>query len=86
VTSVAFYTPEMKEAWKSIPKPFRFTVDIVGHSHSLSIRIYENEVQRMDDTQLADFADYLNEVKHTLESFGAIIWIEGVKGNAPRRV
>lgn len=79
------YTEAAAAAWKSIRKPWPFTLDVVQHSHSLSLRIYESEFKNLTGAQYADATDYLNEVKHTLEASGEIVFIEGVKGVPPRR-
>lgn len=84
-TAVGVYTPELASKVRNLGKPFLFTVDIVEHSHSYSLRVYEPEVRKFSPSMYIDAADYLNNLKHLLEAHGLIVFIEGVKGDAPRR-
>lgn len=79
------YDITMAKAMRSIPKPLKFTVDIVEHKEYTEIRVYENDLMQFNDSKRVQAMDYLNKVDILLKSFGLKSFIGGCHGDPPRR-
>jgi hypothetical protein len=75
----------MAKAMRSIPKPLKFTVDIVEHKEYTEVRVYENDLMQFNDSKRVQAMEYLNKVDTLLKSFGLKSFIGGVSGDPPRR-
>jgi hypothetical protein len=68
------YTPQIKQAVRSIKAPHEFVIDIieydmVGHEF-LGIRFYESQWEYYNEKERLACILYLDRVKSTIESFG----------------
>lgn len=79
------YDKTMAKAMRAIPKPLKFTVDIVEHKEYTEIRVYENDLMQFNDSKRVQAMEYLNKVDTLLKSFGLKSFIGGVSGDPPRR-
>ena len=68
------YTREVATAVREVPKPFKFTMDIVEHDqpklYYVELRLYDNEVLAMDDNHWQQCLSYLLKVKSVIQLFG----------------
>jgi hypothetical protein len=69
------YTPEMASAFKSISAPKGFGVVLYENDDFLTMEIDPKELVGLSDKNKTKAVDYINQVKKTLESFGAVVFI-----------
>jgi hypothetical protein len=69
------YTPEMASAFKSISAPDGFGVVLYENDDFLTMEIDPKELISLSDDDKTKAVDYINQVKKTLESFGAVVFI-----------
>jgi len=69
------YTPEMATAFRAIEAPKNFGVVLYENDDFITIQIDPKELLDITEQQGIEIAKYINEVKHTLESFGAVVFI-----------
>lgn len=67
------YTVEMARAFKSIPPPENFGVQIIDNEHFLSVKAKEDVFMRLDDFGKRRAVEYMVRVKKALEDNGAIV-------------
>lgn len=72
------YSGLVADAWKKIPKPFKFKVEIVAVPDAMFVRVYENEIMQFNESQRVQIMEYLESVRKTIASFGMQCHIEGV--------
>jgi len=69
------YTMEMAKAFKAIKSPKNFGVVIYDNDDFVTIKINPEKLLNLTTKQIEDITEYLNKVKKTFESFGAIVFI-----------
>jgi len=69
------YTPEMASAFKSIVAPDNFGVILYENDDFITMEIDPKDLVNLSDEDKIKAVDYVNNVKKTLESFGAIVFI-----------
>jgi hypothetical protein len=69
------YTPEMASAFKNISAPKGFGVVLYENDDFLTMEIDPKELINLSDDDKVKAVEYVNQVKKTLESFGAIVFI-----------
>jgi hypothetical protein len=79
------YDKTMAKAIRSIPKPLKFTMDIVEHMEYIEVRVYENQLMQFNDSKRVQAMEYLNKIDTLLKSFGLKSFIGGSHGDPPRR-
>jgi hypothetical protein len=67
------YTNEMKRAFRSIPAPKNFTVQIIDHDNFLTVKAIESQFMRLVDDEKREAVEYMINVKKALEMNGAIV-------------
>lgn len=79
------YTREMSLAIKQIKPPYNgMVVDFVEFPDYVGIRVYENQIMSMSESQKVSVMEYLQLLRVTLESFGVKANFDGAKGDPPR--
>jgi hypothetical protein len=66
---------EMAKAFKAIKSPKNFGVVIYDNDDFVTIKINPEKLLNLTTKQIEDITEYLNKVKKTFESFGAIVFI-----------
>jgi hypothetical protein len=82
------YNREVAAAVRRIkhPYPGRFTVDMVEYPDGrVGVRVYESQINELNDFQKVTAMEFLNLVVQTVESFGLKSHIEGEPGVPPRK-
>lgn len=69
------YTPEMASAFKAIKAPKGFGVIIYDNNDFITIEVDPKELSSLSKPNQLKAVDYINNVKKTLENFGAVIFI-----------
>lgn len=69
------YTPEMASAFKAISAPDNFGIILYENDDFITIEIDPKELINLSDEDKTKAVEYVNNVKKTLESFGAVIFI-----------
>jgi hypothetical protein len=78
------YTPQMKEAFRSIPTPVKgFVLDVVEYKAYLGLRLYTENVDRLKTSDKVSVAEYLYLVRDTFKDMGAKVQFERVDGAPP---
>ena len=79
------FTKEMSLAVHQIRPPYRgMIVDFVEFPNYIGIRIYENQIMSMSESQKVSVMEYLQLLRTTIESFGVPANFDGAKGDPPR--
>ena len=80
-------TKEMKLAASQVKPPYKgLVVDLVEFPNYIGLRIYENQIMSMNDSQQFSVMEYLHNLRRVIESFGVECYFDGAKGDPPRRV
>ena len=79
--SKAYYTKEMIDSFNKIECPEGFNIMITDKGFFLQIKIDEEQYDNMTEDSKPVVYNYLNEVKKTLEGFGAKIHLVKEKWN-----
>ena len=80
------YDVEAGLAIRQVKKPrFKFVMDVVEHPDYLELRVYEDEVMEMNETQRMELMNYLIMCQRIVESFGVKCYPGGVVGKPPPR-
>jgi hypothetical protein len=69
------YTAEMATAFKAIVPPKNFGVVLLENDDFITIQIDPKELLAVPEEELESAVKYINDVKSTLEGFGAIVMI-----------
>ncbi len=69
------YTPEMASAFKAIVPPKNFGVVLMENPDFLTIQIEPGDLEKLSEEEIPQAVQYINDVKRTLESFGAIVLV-----------
>ncbi len=69
------YTAEMATAFKAIVPPKNFGVVLLENEDFITIQIDPKELLAVPEEDLEVAVKYINDVKSTLEGFGAIVMI-----------
>ena len=69
------YTPEMASAFKAIVPPKNFGVVLLENPDFLTIQIEPSDLEKLSEEEIPEAVQYINDVKRTLESFGAVVLI-----------
>ena len=72
------YTSNMQKAFRSIPVPKDFKVDIVDYDKFLTVQFYESQWRHYTDTERFQCIQYLNKVKTALEKLGARVALDPI--------
>ena len=78
------YDKQVAKAIRQIPKPVRYTLDIVDHNEYIEARVYKNEIFSLSEVKQGDVMKHLSDVKAVLDSFGVKVWFNGVDGDPPK--
>jgi hypothetical protein len=79
------FTKEMSMAVHRLKPPYKgLIIDFVEHKDYVGIRIYENQIMAMNETQKVSIMEYLQLLRITIESFGVKANFDGAKGDPPR--
>ncbi len=82
---MANYTKAMSDAVQQIKPPYRgMIVDIVEFPDYLAVRVYENQIMSMSESQKVGVMEYLQLLRTTIESFGVTCHFDGAVGDPPR--
>lgn len=67
-------------------KPHKFALDVIEYPDYLGLRIYENEIMGMNDSQRENVFNFILMVRDRLEELGNVkVYPEGVPGDpAPK--
>lgn len=80
------YTIQAGLAIRKIKRPrVKFTMDIVEHPDYIELRVYEDEIMELNETQRFEIMDYLITCQKMVETFGVKCWPGGAAGKPPRR-
>jgi hypothetical protein len=69
------YTEEMSKAFKAIKAPKNFGVTLYENPDFITIEIDPHQLVALSGKEKEKAVDYINNVKRTLESFGAVILV-----------
>lgn len=69
------YTKEMADAFHSIKAPGEFGVDLYDNEQFITIVVDPHSVANISQEEGEAIVAYLNDVKKTLEGFGALVLI-----------
>lgn len=69
------YTSEMASAFKSIIAPKNFGLTVYENDDFLTLEVDPKELINLSEEDKIKAVDYINEVKRTFESFGAVVLI-----------
>ena len=69
------YTAEMATAFKAIVPPKNFGVVLLENEDFITIQIDPKELLEIPKEDLEVAVKYINDVKSTLEGFGAVVMI-----------
>jgi len=69
------YTAEMATAFKAIVPPKNFGVVLLENEDFITIQIDPKELLEIPEEDLEVAVKYINDVKSTLEGFGAVVMI-----------
>lgn len=72
------YTSNMQKAFRSIPVPKDFKVDIVDYDKFLTVQFYESQWRHYNDSERLKCVLYLQRVKKALESQGAVVALDPI--------
>lgn len=78
------YTEEVEKVFKTIQAPVPgFVVDLIEYPGTISLRIYEPNVQRFKTAEKVQLATYLYELRDAIRLTGVRCEIEGVQNPPP---
>jgi hypothetical protein len=81
------YTAAMKVALSRVKAPYKDVhYAVVEYPNMLTIRVFENNIMQFSVDQRVNVLEYLELLRKTIASFGVTCELEGVAGDAPRRV
>ena len=69
------YTPEMASAFKAIVPPQNFGVTLYENDDFITMEIDPKELVDISEEKAIEITKYINDVKKTLEDFGATVFI-----------
>lgn len=69
------YTEEMAKAFHAIVPPKDFSVDLYDNEQFITIVVDPKSVAGLSEADAVYIVNYINNVKKTLESFGAIVFV-----------
>ena len=72
------YNLNMQQAFRSIPVPHDFRADIVDYDKFLTVQFYESQWRHYTDAERFKCIQYLERVKKTLESLGAVVALDPI--------
>ena len=72
------YNLNMQKAFRSIPVPHEFKADILDYGKFLTIQFYESQWRHYNDAERFKCIQYLDMVKKTLESLGAVVALDPI--------
>jgi len=72
-----FYTQEMANKVRKIPKPGMLLMDIVKYPEFIAIRLYEDNFIQFDGSAKERVINYVEKVKKLIESYGVRCELEG---------
>jgi hypothetical protein len=67
------YTDEMRRAFRSVPAPRNFGVELIDNDHFISVVAREDTFMRLLDEDKRSAIEYMVRVKKALEDNGAIV-------------
>lgn len=75
------YTPQVRQAVKSVPVPHGFIVDFIEYDIDpaypfMGLRFYESQWNWFNEKERLDCINYLNQVRQILTSFGISATLE----------
>lgn len=73
------YTKQVAQEVRRIKKPVQFVMDVIAYPEFLSLRVREDEVMSMNDSQQLSVMEYLQKVRILLESYGIRCELEGLR-------
>ncbi len=65
----------MASAFKAIVPPKNFGVVLMENPDFLTIQIEPGDLEKLSEEEIPQAVQYINDVKRTLESFGAIVLV-----------
>lgn len=65
----------MASAFKAIVPPKNFGVVLLENPDFLTIQIEPSDLEKLSEEEIPQAVQYINDVKRTLESFGAIVLV-----------
>lgn len=81
------FTDEMRIAVRQIKGPYNgLVVDFVEFPDYIGLRVYENQIMSMSDSQQYSVMEYLHMLRNIIESFGVKCFFDGAKGDPPRSI
>lgn len=69
------YTDEMSKAFHEIENPEGFSLDIYDNGQFITLLVKLEYLENISQERGVEIVDYINKVKSTLESLGAIILV-----------
>lgn len=69
------YTDEMSKAFHEIESPDGFSLDIYDNGQFITLMVKLEYLDGISQERAVDIVDYVNKVKSTLESLGAIVLV-----------
>jgi len=72
------YNLNMQKAFRSIPVPHDFNADILDYDKFITIQFYESQWRHYTDAERFKCIQYLERVKKTLESLGAVVALDPI--------
>lgn len=78
---MSVYTPQIKEAVRSVSVPKDFVMDIVQydfHPPYIALRFYESHWRHMNDKERLKCIAYLQKIKKIIESHGVSVTLDPV--------
>ena len=69
------YTPEMSTAFHAVIPPKNFGVILMDNEDYINVMVSPDEFLALSDEERLEAVEYINNVKKTLEGFGAIVQV-----------
>ena len=69
------YTPEMSTAFHAVVPPKNFGVILMDNEDYINMMVNPDEFLALSDEERLEAVQYINDVKKTLEGFGAIVQV-----------